>query len=79
MKSNKVLSNDFLNDYHIANIDSASPGYFGFLRDDGAWYIMKKTTITTVDSFLYCKGVSAYATAWTGRATLSWATFSATF
>jgi mannose/cellobiose epimerase-like protein (N-acyl-D-glucosamine 2-epimerase family) len=79
MKPRGKLSDDFLNDYHIANIDTASPGYFGFIRDDGAWYMMKKTTVTTVDTFLYCKGVSDYATAWTGRAGLSWAVFGVTF
>ena len=35
---------DTLDTYKISDIDAdASPNYYGFLRKDGAWYIIKET------------------------------------
>lgn len=67
------------NAYAISNIDpnDVTYKYFGFEDKDGAWYIMRKTLATNV--FLYAKGPSSYATAWTGRAGQSYDSYSNTF
>lgn len=64
----------------VSNVDEASdPAYYGFENPDGAWYIMKKTTSASIDTFTYAKGDSAYSTAWTGRAALTYAAPGTTF
>jgi len=67
--------NERLQYAQVANVDEASdPAYYGFQNPDGAWYIIKKTTSASIDTFTYAKGDSAYSTAWTGRAALTYAT-----
>lgn len=64
--------------YAISNKEAtATYKYFGFERSDGYWYIMRKTLATNV--FEYAAGTSAYATAWTNRASQSYASYSSTF
>lgn len=56
---------------------TATYKYFGFEDADGKWYIMRKTIATNI--FLYANGTSGYATAWTNRASQTYATFDTTF
>jgi hypothetical protein len=61
--------------FEIANEDLAGdPQYFGYLTETGAWMIQKRTIATGI--YLYAIGASAYTTAWTGRAALSYVAFS---
>ena len=55
--------------YKVADQDNTDPYYFGFINNEGQWYIMKQSTSGSVTSYRYCKGSSGYATAWTNRAT----------
>lgn len=71
MKPLGALTDDFLNDFRVSDIDNSSPKYFGFLRKDGAWYIMKVTTTGNVDAYRYYMGVTDYATAWGNRTSLT--------
>jgi hypothetical protein len=62
--------------FEIANEDlAADPQYYGYLSETGSWVIQKRTIATGI--YLYAIGTSAYSTAWTGRAALSYAVFSA--
>jgi hypothetical protein len=64
--------------YKISDMDTAGTAqYYGFVGAGGTWYIMEYNT--SLNTFRYCKGDSAYATAWTGRAGLSYGLFSAIF
>lgn len=56
---------------------TATYKYFGFEDADGKWYILRKTIATNI--FLYAAGTSGYATAWTNRASQTYATFDTTF
>jgi len=55
------------------DIDLAIGGYdyFGFIRKNGEWIIMKSTESTAV-STRYKVGGSGYATAWTNRTSLTY-------
>jgi hypothetical protein len=62
-------SEDLTVKYKITDIDDAgSTKYFGFTDKDGNWFIMSLTTTQA----RYIAGTSAYTTAWTGRAGLSY-------
>ena len=72
---NLVAGND-LSSYVASDITTAGdPLYYGFLRSDGAWYIMKETGGT----YRFIKGASDYTTNWTGRAGLSFGYYDAIF
>ena len=75
--SNNSLSdgNNILQSYAASDIQSGTTSYFGFLRSDGAWYIVQKTST----AIRYIKGASDYTTNWTGRAALSYGHFNAVF
>lgn len=62
--------------YEISDIDDdAEPNYYGYLKSDGSWYIMKEVSST----YRYCKGDDGYATVWTGRASQSYDYFNVIF
>ena len=62
--------------FEIANEDlSGDPQDFGYLSDSGSWLIQKRTISTGI--YLYAIGASAYGTAWTGKASLTYTTFDA--
>lgn len=64
--------------YGISNTeDTGTYKYFGFENKDGAWYIMRKTIATNI--YLYSAGSSAYSTAWTNRASQTYASYATTF
>ena len=59
--------------YSITDKDAdASPNYYGYTNQFGAWYIMKETVSAGADTYRYRKGTSGYTTAWTGRAALTY-------
>ena len=59
--------------YSITDKDAdASPNYYGYTNQFGAWYIMKETVSAGADTYRYVKGTSDYTTAWTGRAALTY-------
>lgn len=57
--------------------DTGTYVYYGFSAADGSWKILRKTIATNV--FRYSTGASDYSTAWTNRASQSYATYDATF
>jgi hypothetical protein len=67
------LVRDQLQDYFISDKDDdASPNYYGFVKKDGNWYILKETVSAGADTYRYFKGVADYATNWTNRVGLSY-------
>ena len=64
-----------LDKYEIANREEGTTSYYGYIDKDGNWYIMKSTS--TVDTFV--KGITDYATNWTGRAGLTYQRFDLVF
>jgi hypothetical protein len=71
-----VIGSDPLAQYAISDIDEAtSTKYYGYLNEDGGWYIMKEVD----GAYTYVKGNSAYTTAWTGRASQTYGNFDAIF
>jgi len=74
----QALSGSPTTGYGVSNIEETGTyKYFGFENKDGAWYIMRKTLATNV--FQYASGTSDYATAWSNRASQTYASYSATF
>ena len=66
--------------YNIANKDDdGTPNYYGFEDSTGAWYIMRETVSAGNDIYEYIKGDSDYSTSWTGRAGLSYVSYSSAF
>jgi hypothetical protein len=61
--------------YKISDIDSGTTSYFGFLKADDSWYIMKLTDTEA----RYIKGDTGYTTSWTGRAGLTYDYYNNTF
>lgn len=50
--------------------DAATYKYYLFVNKFGDWYLMRAEAIsTTLTEYKFSKGSSAYATAWTNRAT----------
>lgn len=64
--------------YGISNIeDTGTYKYYGFEDKDGNWYILRKTLATNI--YLYAAGASDYSTAWTNRASQTYASYAVTF
>lgn len=74
-------NDDSLSEYKISDMDNgnATYDYFGFLRKDGYWYIMRQDKSGGDSVFRYDSGTSGYSTAWTGRAGLSYQYFNLEF
>lgn len=54
--------------FKVHNTDTAADTkYYGYVSTEGDWYLMQEVTSTGV--FRYCYGNTAYADAWTNRAT----------
>lgn len=62
--------------YKISQIDDSSPAYYGFVRKDGAWFIMKEDSS---GNYRYAKGTSSFSTNWTNRASLTYDYFDVIF
>lgn len=65
--------------YKAADVDASEPSYFGFVRADGYWYIIKQAISGSVTSYRFAKGESGYAAAWTARASQTYDYYSNTF
>jgi hypothetical protein len=64
--------------FNVSDTDDAGDTkYYGFLRANGNWYIMRE--VTSAKTFRYCQGESGYTTAWTGRAGLTFDYFDVVF
>lgn len=71
-----ATASDPLAKYKISDLDEAVfPKYYGNVAADGSWYILKLTSTTA----RYAKGPSAYTTAWTSRAGLTYNYFDVEF
>lgn len=55
--------------YKITEVDDSSPAFYGFVRKDGAWFIMKEDS---AGAYRYFKGASSFSTNWTSRASLAY-------
>lgn len=66
---------DPLAKYKISDLEEAATSYYGNVAADGSWYILKLTSTAA----RYTKGSSAYTTAWTGRAGLTYDYFDVVF
>ena len=53
--------------YQISDEDGSEPAYYGYLKSDGAWFIMKDTTTGNIVTHRYAKGASGYSAAWMAR------------
>jgi len=63
--------------YEITEIDdTSSPSYYGFLKKNGYWYIMKEDS---AGAYRYSKGATAFSTNWTNRASLTYDYFNSIF
>jgi hypothetical protein len=58
---------------------SGTTNYYGFLKPDGYWYIMKEVVSGAVTTFRYSKGTASYTTNWTNRAALTYGYANVTF
>ena len=66
------------NAYRISDDDvDSDPEYYGFVRADSYWYIMRITNSS--NTYRYFAGTSAYATGWTNRASHSYGYWDAIF
>ncbi len=63
--------------YEITEIDdTSSPSYYGFLKKNGYWYIMKEDS---TGAYRYSKGTTAFTANWTNRASLTYDYFNSIF
>jgi hypothetical protein len=62
-------------EYKASDMDDSDPSYFGFIKADGGWYILKIEDNT----YRYIKGDDNYSTNWTNRASLSYQLFNLIF
>ena len=73
--ANKCPTPDPLGQFAISDMDEGTTSYYGYLNIHGGW-VIQKVTSTAVR---YCTGLKDYSTAWTGRAGLTYGTFSEVF
>jgi hypothetical protein len=67
---------DKLAKYSVSREDIATiPEYYGFIAEDGSWYIMRNNTTTGV--YTYINGASDFTTNWSNRAGLAYVEFDA--
>jgi len=64
--------------YYIQkDTEDATYKYYGYMKDDAGWFIKRITIATNLAEFV--KGASGYTTAWTNRASQTYADYAATF
>lgn len=67
------LLDQTLSGYVIADKDDdGTPNYYGYVRPDGAWYILRETVLAGADKYEYARGDRGYETNWTNRAGLTY-------
>ena len=52
--------------YRVAELDDATPSYYGFIDKDGNWFIIRDDDGT----YKYKTGTSGFTTAWSGRGSI---------
>ncbi len=63
--------------YEISEIDdSGTDSYYGFVHQNGAWYITKESS---TGAYRYAKGISSFSTSWALRTTLAYDYFDTVF
>ena len=62
--------------YKINELDDSDTTYYGFVRKDGAWFIMREDP---AGSFRYIKGPANFSASWTNRTGLSYDYFDNVF
>ena len=67
---------DALSLYKISDTYGA---YYGYLKADGGWYIMRETVSGDATAYRYASGASDYSSNWAARESLSYGYFSETF
>ena len=72
-----VVTTSPTDEYKISGIDYDADGYFGYIKKDGSWYIMKGDPGTK--SFLYVKGTSKFPENWDNRQNLRYDYFHKVF
>lgn len=77
----EYVNTEIINTYHIQNIDdNIYPHYYGFINDEGLWYIMRVTLTGEVTyNRVSFQGSGLYTTAWSGRTTLQYTYWSEGF
>ena len=65
--------------YQIAEQDTGSTQYYGYLRKDSYWYIMRVTRVGSVRSYRFVKGRSGFPAKFVARATLTYGYFDEVF
>ena len=79
-EGNTISPTGVVGEYQISDKDDdTTTKYYGFVTQDGAWYIMRETTSSGDQLYRYAKGSDAYTTAWTGRIGLSYDYFYSIF
>ena len=64
-------------DYEISDTDDlGDPKYFGYVKSNGHWKIMKQNTDGT---YRYARGISGYQTFWADRASLGYSYYQEAF
>ena len=64
---------DIFSGYVIAKKDDdASPNFYGYVRADGSWYILRETISAGNDSYEYANGSRDFDTNWSNRVGLSY-------
>ena len=78
-KGNKInpAQNQPTDGYRISEIDDNHTGFFGFINQTGAWYVMKQDQET--GAFRYARGNSDFPGNWTNREKLKYDYFSTVF
>lgn len=77
-KLDDMTATPLVDQYVLTDYDAVSaPMYFGFLKEDGAWFIQQVDS--SASTVLYSIGASGYATAWAGRAGLTYDTYDNVF
>lgn len=67
---------DILDGYRIwKKDDDATPNYFIFVNQKGQWWLLKEVVSAGDDTYTFARGDSDAATAWTNRATLTYAVY----
>jgi hypothetical protein len=65
------------NRFYFSDSDTtvATREYFGYLTQEGDWYILRMITAGNIISDRYAGGSSNYGTAWTSRESLTYSRF----
>ena len=63
--------NDLIIPYSLSDTDAGPPAYYGFVKTDGKWRIVKEDS----GVWSHVEGVNNYSTNWTNRASLTYTAY----